>query len=59
MIQPLVHPFPSAPAPELQTGLVASGELLLHITTPPPKRMDSLLANRMSAKKLFTLPDIT
>ena len=28
------------------------------MTTPPPRRIDSLRAKRMSAKKVFTLLDI-
>ena len=28
------------------------------MTTPPPRRIDSLRAKRMSARKLFTLLDV-
>ena len=47
----MVEPVP-------QVAVVTSGLLLRHITTPPPRRMDSLRAYRMSARKVFTVTDI-
>lgn len=44
MIQPLTQCVPPAPASVPQTGLAASGASLQHITTPPPRRIDSLRA---------------
>ena len=58
MIQPLTQPVPSAPLSWAQTGWGASGASLRHMVTPPPRRIDSLRAKRMSARKALTLLDI-
>ena len=55
MIQPVSQPVVE---PVSQVELAASGELLRHITTPPPSRIDSLLAKRMSARKVLTLDEM-
>ena len=55
MIQPVSQPVVE---PVSQAALVASGELLRHITTPPPSRIDSLLANRTSARNVLTLDEM-